>query len=69
MFDLPREIVIHGISIPAVSLLFLLAAALCWGLDFLLAVVGAYRFIWHPALFRVSLFVCLFCAVSLPLYR
>jgi len=68
MFDLPREISLHGICMPTLTLLFALAAALAWGLDFALAATGAYRFIWHPALFRVSLFVCLFCAISLPLY-
>ncbi|WP_123501499.1 DUF1656 domain-containing protein, partial [Pseudomonas frederiksbergensis] len=28
-----------------------------------------YRFFWHPALLRLSLFTCLFVALALTVYR
>ncbi len=62
---MPREIAIHGVYMPTLTLLFVIAAALTWGLDRIFASVGLYRFTWHPALFRVSLFACL----SLTIYR
>ena len=41
--DLPREIAIHGVYLPTVGLLFVLAAGLTWGLDYVLALLGVYR--------------------------
>ncbi|MCB2527158.1 DUF1656 domain-containing protein, partial [Listeria monocytogenes] len=45
------------------------AAALTWGRDRSFASVGRYRFTWHPALVRVSLFACLYGGLSLTIYR
>ncbi|ABR85255.1 MULTISPECIES: DUF1656 domain-containing protein [Pseudomonas] len=66
---MPREIAIHGVYMPTLTLLFVIAAALTWGLDRIFASVGLYRFTWHPALFRVSLFACLYGGLSLTIYR
>ncbi|MBG7396616.1 DUF1656 domain-containing protein [Pseudomonas aeruginosa] len=66
---MPREIAIHGVYMPNLTLLFVIAAALTWGLDRIFASVGLYRFTWHPALFRVSLFACLYGGLSLTIYR
>ncbi|MBG6467937.1 DUF1656 domain-containing protein [Pseudomonas aeruginosa] len=66
---MPREIAIHGVYMPTLTLVFVLAAALTWGLDRIFASVGLYRFPWHPALFRVSLFACLYGGLSLTIYR
>ncbi len=54
---------------PALTLIFLLAVVLAWGLDRLLAGFDLYRHFWHPALLRLSLFICIFGALALPLYR
>ncbi|HEJ4543281.1 TPA: DUF1656 domain-containing protein [Pseudomonas aeruginosa] len=62
---MPREIAIHGVYMPTLTLLFVIAAALTWGLDRIFASVGLYRFTWHPALFRVSLYG----GLSLTIYR
>ena len=64
---MPREIAIHGVYMPTLTLLFVIAAALTW--DRIFASVGLYRFTWHPALFRVSLFACLYGGLSLTIYR
>ena len=66
---MPREIAIHGVYMPTLTLLFVIAAALTWGLDRIFASVGLSRFTWHPALFRVSLFACLYGGLSLTIYR
>lgn len=66
---MPREIALHGVYLPTVTLLFLISLAVVWGLDRLLAWVGLYRFVWHPALFRVSLFACLYGGAALYVYR
>ena len=66
---MPREIAFHGIYMPTMTLMFLIAAGLAWGLDRFLAGFDLYRFFSHPALLRLSLFVCLFGALALTVYR
>ncbi|WP_439852015.1 DUF1656 domain-containing protein [Pseudomonas syringae] len=66
---MPREIAFHGLYMPTLTLMFLIAAALAWALDRLLAGFDLYRLFWHSALLRLSLFVCIFGALALPLYR
>ncbi|GAC1620104.1 MAG: DUF1656 domain-containing protein [Nevskia sp.] len=65
---MPREIELLGFYLPTLLPLFLLAIGLQWGLDTLLARLGVYSRVWHPSLFRFSLFVCLFGALGLALY-
>lgn len=67
--DLPREMAFHGVYMPTLTLLFVVAAVICWVIDRLFASLGVYRFTWHPALFRVCLFACLFGGMSLSVYR
>jgi hypothetical protein len=58
---------IEGVFVSAVLVSALIALALAFVLRRLLAVLGAYRFIWHPALFDTALFVILWAAVvALP---
>ena len=66
---MPREVAVLGVYIPSLTLLFLCALLLCWGLDRLLAWLGCYRHAWHPTLLRVSLFTCLYGALALCIYR
>ena len=66
---MPREIAFHGIYMPTVTLMFLIAAGLAWALDRFLGGFDLYRFFGHPALLRLSLFVCLFGALALTVYR
>lgn len=56
-----------GILLSSVLVSALIALALAFGLRRLLAWAGAYRFIWHPALFDAALTVILWAVViSLP---
>lgn len=38
------------------TLMFFIAAALAWAVDRFLSGFDLYRFFWHPALLRLSLF-------------
>jgi hypothetical protein len=42
---------------------------LMWLLDMLFARLGVYRYVWHPALFKLSVFVCLFCFTAFMVYQ
>ena len=66
---MPREIAFHGLYMPSVTVLFLIAMVLAWALDRLLSGLDLYRFFWHPALLRLSLFACIFGAMALTVYR
>jgi hypothetical protein len=63
-----REFSVAGVYIPSLMVIFVLCVALTWLLDQIIARLGAYRFIWHPPLFRVSLFTCVLTVAGLALY-
>ncbi|WP_179404040.1 DUF1656 domain-containing protein [Burkholderia guangdongensis] len=66
---MPREIAILDAYIPTVVLMCIIGAAATWAVDRLLAYTGIFRFVWHPALFRASLLVCICGGLSLAVYR
>lgn len=66
---MPREIAFHGVYMPTMTLMFLIALGVGWVLDRFISGLDLYRFFWHPALLRLSLFVCLFGAMALTVYR
>jgi hypothetical protein len=51
------EIDIGGVFVPTLLLWALLALAISALVRKVLSMVGAYRFVWHPALFDMALFV------------
>lgn len=53
------EIDLFGVLVPSLVLWSVLAYLLARIISRLIARVGLYRRIWHPALFDFSLFVCL----------
>lgn len=63
-----RDIDIGGVYAPPILIIFLVSLALVWWIDRLVAMTGAYRLVWHPSLFRVSLFACVFFGASLCHY-
>lgn len=65
---MPREIALFSVLMPSLLPLFLACGALYWMLDRLLTRTGLYRQVWHPALFRAALFVCLFSGIGLLLW-
>jgi hypothetical protein len=58
------EISLYGIYVPWLLLMALLALTLSRALSYLLARVGFYRLVWHPALFDFAMFVIVLGAVS-----
>jgi hypothetical protein len=66
---MPPELAIGGILVPGLLLIFLGTAALHWLVDNLLGRFDLYRHVWHPALVRFCLFVCLFGLAALALLR
>ena len=66
---MPRELAFHGVYMPTVTVMFLVAMVLSWALDRFMSGLDLYRFFWHPALLRLALFICLYCALALCVYR
>lgn len=64
---MPREIDVLSLLVPSLLPLFLGCAMVYWIVDRALARMGLFRQVWHPALFRASLFVRVFSGVSLLL--
>ena len=62
---MPREIALLDALVPTLFLAFLVAVVLQTMLDRLFGVCGIYRLVWHPPLFRLSVFVCIFGACGL----
>lgn len=57
---MPREIALLDALVPCIFLVFLLSVVLEVALDKGLGRCGVYRYVWHPPLFRLSCFVCIF---------
>lgn len=66
---MPHEIAFHGVLLPGLLVVFLGSLLLMVLLDLLVGRLGLYRQVWHPSLFRLALFVCLFGAAGLLLLR
>lgn len=64
-----REIDFFGVLLPGVLPVFLLSGLLQLTLDAVLSHIGAYRGSWHPALVRLCMFVCIFSALLVTLYK
>lgn len=58
------EVTLFGVYLPKLLVLAVLAFILHGIGKRLLARVNAYRLIWHPALFNLSLFVVIFAATA-----
>ena len=66
---MPRELAVFGILIPTLLPIFLASLLLQGALDWALGHAGLYRRLWHPALVRLCLLVCIFSALTLACYR
>ncbi|WAC73046.1 DUF1656 domain-containing protein [Roseateles sp. SL47] len=55
---------VFGLYLPWLMPLAFAALLMLWGVRRLLALCGAYRWIWHPALFDMALYVLLLWALS-----
>lgn len=66
---MPHELSFDGIYLPGPLLLAVLMVPLFWLLDMGLARAGVYRRAVHPSLVRVALFVLIYSAAVLLLFR
>ncbi len=64
---MPHEVAIYGILVPGLLPVLLGCLLLMVLLDLVVGRFGLYRHVWHPALFRLALFVCLFGVAGLLL--
>lgn len=53
---------------PGLLVVFIGCLLLLWLVDTVVGRFGLYRFVWHPPLFRLALFVCMFGAAGLLLF-
>ena len=53
---MPGEFSLHGVFVPTLLGLMLLAYLVNSGLHALLQRAGAYRHVWHPPLFNLALY-------------
>lgn len=65
---MPREVNFAGATVPGLLVVYLVCLLVQWAIDTLVGRYGLYRHVWHPALFRVALFFCLFGSIGLLLY-
>jgi len=66
---MPREIALLDALVPSIFLAFLASVVLQTVLDRIMGWCGVYQHVWHPPLFRVSFFVCIFGVCGLRLLR
>lgn len=66
---MPLELNVLELYLPTLMLLLGISTLLAWLMDRALIALNLYRFFWHPPLARLSLFICLFSALALTIYR
>jgi protein AaeX len=59
-----REFTLFAFLVPGLLLVLVACVPVFIGIDLVLARTGLYERVWHPALFRASLFVALLCAAA-----
>ena len=66
---MPRELSLFGALVPGLLPVFVFSLLLLWWLDWIGGRFGVYRHVWHPALFRLALFTCIFGGLGLLVMR
>lgn len=65
---MPREFALGDALVPGLLVWFVVSLGLLWLVDWVAGRFGLYRHVWHPPLFRLAVFVCLFGSVALLLF-
>ena len=65
---MPREIALLDAFIPTLLLLCIGCLFLQIAVDWVCRRLGLLRYVWHPSLFRIALFFCIFGAAWLLLH-
>jgi hypothetical protein len=66
---MPREFALLDALVPTLFLAFLASVVFQTVLDRIMGRYGVYRYVWHPPLFRFSVFVCIFGVCGLLILR
>lgn len=66
---MPREFALLDALVPTLFLAFLASVVFQTLLDRIMGRCGVYRHVWHPPLFRLSVFVCIFGVCGLLILR
>jgi hypothetical protein len=66
---MPRELDVLGVYVPSLLVALIVTMPIYWLLDGALARAGLYRWVWHIDLFRMCLFIIMFGALGIYLYR
>lgn len=66
---MPHEIAFSDVLLPGLLPVFVGCLLLMWLIDSLIGRYGLYRYVWHPPLFRLAVFTCLFGLSGLLLLR
>ncbi len=64
-----RELALFDALVPSIFWAFLFSVVLQVLVDRVMGWCGVYRYVWHPPLFRVSVFVCIFVVCGLLVLR
>ncbi len=65
---MPREIALGDALVPGLLLILVLSLIPLWLIDRVSGRLGLYRHVWHPPLFRLAFFVCVFGSIALLLF-
>ncbi|MDF3983747.1 DUF1656 domain-containing protein [Luteibacter sp. PPL201] len=65
---MPREIALGDALVPGLLVVFVVSLLVLWALDAVAGRFGLYRLVWHPSLFRLAAFVCVFGAFAYFLF-
>lgn len=65
---MPPDIVLFGIQMPTLLPIFVMVLILQILINRILSTIGVYGFVWHPGLFRIAIFVCLFTLPCILIY-
>lgn len=66
---MPREISFFGAYVPTLLFAVLVAGGITLLADRVLVRLGFYDLVWHPALFRISLFTGIAALFGLAIYH
>lgn len=66
---MPLDITLYGVQMPTLLPIFVAVAILQIAIDGIITDTGIYSHVWHPGLFKMALFVCLFALACLTIYN
>ncbi len=66
---MPRDVMIFGFVMPMLVPIFFVCIPIMWRVELLFRGLNVYAHVIHPALFRMAVFVIVYCALCLIVYH